>query len=135
MDDSSPNSSAKRILVVEDDQLLRELYIEILKQEGFTVDQAVDGAEGYNAMLKGGYDLVLLDIIMPHMDGLTVLSKLVKETPPLKPNKTVVILSNLGQDSAIAQAVSLGARSYLIKSDLTPDQVVAEVKRYLSEVN
>lgn len=136
MDDShNPVSSKKRILVVEDDQLLRDLYVDILRQEGFDVDQAVDGQEGYTAMHKGGYDLVLLDIIMPHMDGLTVLSKLVKETPPIKPNKAVVILSNLGQDSAIAQAVSLGARSYLIKSDLTPDQVVAEVKRYLNEVN
>lgn len=122
----------KRILIVEDDQLLRDLYIEILTSEGFQVESAADGQAGYDAMYQGGYDLVLLDVMLPKMDGLSILGKITNETPPLKPNGMVVILSNLGQDSAIAQAVNLGARGYLIKSDLTPDKVVAEVKKYLS---
>src|SRR5687767_11016689 len=121
-------SDKKRILVVEDDQYLRDLYVEILQNEGFAVDKAVDGEQGYMAMYNGGYDLVLLDIMLPKMDGLHILEKITKETPPMKPNGPVVILSNLGQDAAIAQGVALGARGYLIKSDHTPDQVIVKVK-------
>ena len=122
----------KKILVIEDDQYLRDLYVEILQMEGFDVEKAVDGEQGYMAMHNGGYDLVLLDIMLPKMDGLHILEKLVQETPPIRPNGPVVVLSNLGQDAAIAQAVSLGARGYMIKSDHTPDQVIAKVKEYLN---
>ena len=122
----------KKILVIEDEQILRDLYVIILKEAGFEVYQAADGPSGLEAMSKGGHDLVLLDIMLPGIDGLSILDKISKK-PPAQPNKIVVILSNLGQDSAIAQAVSLGARGYMIKSDYTPDQIVAEVKRYLSE--
>lgn len=120
----------KRVLIIEDDEMLRQLYIDILAQAGFTVDSAADGAEGFTKIQSGGYDLILLDIMLPHMDGLTILGKL-KTTPPVTPNKAIVVLSNLGQDTAISQAVSLGARGYMIKSDYTPDQVIAEVRRYL----
>jgi two-component system cell cycle response regulator len=122
----------KKLLVVEDDQYLRELYIDILEEEGFNVDYAVDGEEGYNKMHAGGYDLVLLDIMLPKMDGLKILEKLQRETPPVVPNKAVIVLSNLGQDGAIADAVSFGARGYMIKSDYTPDQVISKVKGYLA---
>lgn len=124
---------SKRILVVEDDQFLRDLYIDILQSAGFQVDHAPDGEAGYNMMKKGGYDLVLLDIMLPKLDGISILRKLSQETPPETPNQIVVILSNLGQESIIAEAVNLGARGYMIKSDLTPEQALNEVKRYLSE--
>lgn len=126
-------SVKKRILVVEDERYLRELYVEILQAEGYDVDQAIDGEEGYQALYKGGYDLVLLDIILPKMDGLKILQKLAKETPPQKPNGAVIVLSNLGQDTFIAEGVALGARGYMIKSDYTPDQIIAEVKNYLAQ--
>lgn len=126
-----PNYSGKRILIVEDDTYLRELYVDILKAEGFAVDQAADGEEGYQALYKGGYALVLLDIMLPKMDGLSILEKLSHETP-LAPNNAIVVLSNLGHDTAIAQAISLGARGYMIKSDYTPDQVITKVKSYLT---
>jgi DNA-binding response OmpR family regulator len=123
---------AKKLLVVEDDQYLRELYIDILEDEGYDVDHAVDGEEGYTKMHAGGYDLVLLDIMLPKMDGLKILEKLQKETPPTTPNKAVIVLSNLGQENAIADAVTYGARGYMIKSDYTPDQVISKVKGYLA---
>ena len=124
-------SSQKRILVVEDEKFLRELYFDILSGEGFAVDQASDGEEGYNKMHEGGYDVVLLDVMMPKMDGLAVLEKL-SLNAPTKPNGAIVILSNLEQDAAIAKGVTLGARGYMIKSDHTPDQVIAKVKSYLT---
>ncbi len=123
----------KKILVVEDDQYIRELYIDILEEEGFIIDHAVDGEEAYQKMHEGGYDLVLLDVMLPKMDGLKILEKLKKETPPILPNKAVVILSNLGQESAVANATTLGARGYMIKSDYTPDQVINKIKGFLSE--
>ncbi len=121
----------KRVLVVEDDQYIRELYIDILQDEGYDVDHAVDGEEGYTKMHAGGYDIVLLDIMLPKMDGIKILEKLKNETPPITPNKAVLVLSNLGQETIIANAVSLGAQGYMIKSDHTPDQVVNKVKEFL----
>ena len=129
---SDQPNPAKKILVVEDDHYLRELYIDILQDEGYDVDHAVDGDEGYQKMHEGGYDLILLDIMLPKIDGIKILEKLQKETPPVTPNKTVIMLSNLGQESVIAHAVTLGARGYMIKSDFTPDQVINKVKGYLT---
>lgn len=127
-------STVKKILVVEDDQYIRELYIDILLDEGYDVEHAVDGEEGYQKMHAGGYDLVLLDIMLPKMDGIKILEKLKNETPPVTPNGAIMVLSNLGQETIIANAVSLGARGYLIKSDHTPDQVILKVKEYLNPV-
>lgn len=133
MTDNTAQPAKKRILVVEDERYLRELYIEILQTEGYEVDCAADGEEGYQALYNGGYDLVLLDIILPKMDGLKILQKLARETPPKKPNGAIIILSNLGQDTFITEGVALGARGYMIKSDYTPDQIIAEVKNYLAQ--
>jgi two-component system, cell cycle response regulator len=122
----------KKILVIEDDQFIRELYIDILLDEGYNVEHAVDGEEGYQKMHAGGYDLVLLDIMLPKMDGIKILDKLKNETPPVIPNAAVLVLSNLGQETIIGNAISLGARGYLIKSDHTPDQVIQKVKECLA---
>jgi len=120
----------KRILVVEDEPYLRDLYLEILKEEGFKVDSASDGEEAYAKMKAGGYDLVLLDIMLPKMDGLEVLRKL-KENKLQNLNKAVLLLTNLGQETIISEGVSLGVRGYLIKSDYTPDNLVKEIKEAL----
>ena len=131
--ENTPTPPKKRILVVEDDQFLRDLYEEILVTAGFLVEKAVDGEDGYEMMKKGGYDLVLLDIMLPKMDGISILRKFHNEGPGLAPNKAVVILSNLGQESIIGEAINLGARGYMIKSDMTPEQALSEIRRYLSE--
>ncbi|MFA6512514.1 MAG: response regulator [Patescibacteria group bacterium] len=128
----TPPLPPQKILVVEDDQFLRDLYVDILTSAGYEVQQASDGEEGYKLIHQGGYDLVLLDIMLPKIDGISIL-KLAQATPPEKSNRHIVILSNLGQDSIIAEAVNLGARGYMIKSELTPEQALNEVKRYLSE--
>ena len=123
---------AQRILVVEDDQFLRELYNELLRDEGYDVDLAPDGEEGLAKILKGGYDLVLLDIMLPKIDGLEVLRRVKKQTTQT-PNGAVVLLTNLGQDSIIKEGFNLGASGYLIKSAMSPDQVLAEVKVFLNK--
>lgn len=128
--DAQP-TPVKKILIVEDDQYIRDLYVETLEDQGFYVENAEDGEEGYKKIFHGGYDLVLLDIMLPKMSGLTILQKIQKETPPMNPNGMIVILSNLGQETTIAKAIQLGARGYMIKSDYTPTQVIAKVREYL----
>ncbi len=120
-----------KILIVEDDEFLREVYVETLKDEGYTVDIAVDGSEGLEKIKQGGYDLVLLDIIMPKMDGLEVMRR-IKAEGNANPNKCIIFLTNLDKDEEIKEALKLGD-GYLIKSQLTPGDLLREVKVYLSK--
>ncbi len=123
-----------KILVVEDDQALRDLYVQILTSEGYLIDQAQDGQAGYDAASKGGYDLILLDLVMPKMDGLMVLEKL-HQLPTKPDNGLIVVLSNLGKDDVIGKAMELGASGYMIKSDYTPDKIIEQVKNFLDSKN
>jgi CheY-like chemotaxis protein len=121
-----------KILIVEDDQFLRDLYNELLTEAGYEITLAQDGEEGLEKASVGGFDLVLLDIMLPKMDGLEVLRRL-KENKPKFPNGPVVLLTNLGQDAIIKEGFSLGATGYIIKSAMTPDQVLDEVKVFLKQ--
>jgi DNA-binding response OmpR family regulator len=120
---------AKKILIIEDDQDIRELYSEVLRDAGFDVVEAVDGESGQEKALGGDYDLLLLDIMLPKIDGLEIL-KAVKGTEAVK-DKPVVLLTNLGRESIIKEGFALGADGYLIKSEYDPGQVVQEVERFL----
>ncbi|MBI4130578.1 response regulator [Candidatus Roizmanbacteria bacterium] len=124
----------QRILVVEDETFLRDLYIDILKEEGYEVDAAADGDEGFNKIHDGGYDLVLLDIVLPKRDGIQILRD-IKTNPPVKKNGGVLMLTNLGQEAVVSEGVALGVRGHIIKSDYTPDQLIVEIKRVLASNN
>jgi len=121
-----------KILVVEDDLFLRDLYCELLQDEGFYVDSASDGPEGFAKMKKGGWNMVLLDIVLPKMDGLEIMRRL-RDDPPKIPNGPVVFLTNLGKDEPIKEGFRLGGVGYLIKSQFTPDQVLIEIKNFLAK--
>lgn len=119
----------KRILVVEDDAFLRQIYTDTLKAENYEVESAVDGEDGFAKMKQGGFDLVLLDILMPKMNGFEVVEKL-KTDPEYKGNNKVIIyLTNLDNEADIKRALALG-NGYLIKSQITPGDLVKEVKMY-----
>lgn len=120
----------KKILIVEDDQFLREFYQELLQAEGYYVEIADNGEGGLKKIQDTEFDLVLLDIMLPKKDGLQVLRDL-KVTPSKSPNCSIVVLTNLGQDSVIKQCFELGAVGYLIKSALNPEQVLKEISAYL----
>jgi len=124
-------TSNKKILIVEDDQFLNELYAELLKDEGHRVDSAADGNQGYQKMKKGGYDLVLLDIMLPKMDGIDILKKLDKEKSLAK-NKKIVLLTNLSGEAVLKKKGRLEVDDYLVKSSLNPDQLIESLKKYLS---
>ena len=122
----------KKILLVEDDQFTRELYEEVLKDAGFEVNSAVDGLDGLAKIKIGGYDLILLDVMMPKMDGLDVLRSLINEPPAVK-NGPIVLLTNLTNDPVIDTAYGLNAKGHLVKSDITPGELVDHVKKYTDE--
>lgn len=126
------DNQQKKILIVEDDQFLREFYQELLTTEGYFIDVAADGEIGLAKMQSNEYNLVLLDLMLPKKDGVQILRDL-KKSPPKSPNITIVILTNLGQDVVIKECFDLGANGYLIKSALNPDQVLTEVKSYLNK--
>jgi DNA-binding response OmpR family regulator len=119
-----------KILIVEDDKFLRELIAKKLKNEGFDVVEAVDGEEGLKKIKEERPDLVLLDLILPGIDGFEVLAR-VKEDPNLA-QIPVIILSNLGQREEVERGLKLGARDYLIKAHFTPGEIVEKIKNILS---
>jgi DNA-binding response OmpR family regulator len=127
------NPKDKKILLVEDETDLRELYKMLLEDEGYRVDVAVDGREGNELVDKGGYDLVLLDIMLPFIDGLEILDRLNKSQSPTKQSpKTIVLLTNLAQDQTVAKALEFGVRGYMIKSDYNPEQLLEAVSDFLN---
>lgn len=120
----------KKVLVVDDDQYIRDIYREVLEGEKYQVETAVDGQEGLLKAQEGGYDLILLDAMMPKVDGLGVLKGL-KENPPKVENKAIILLTNLAHDKVIDEALQNGAKSYLIKSEMNPDQFLQNIKKFL----
>ena len=118
--------------MVEDEQRLSNIIKKGLLEEGYAVDVAYDGEEGQYLAESEEYDLIILDIMLPKMDGLEILRQL-RDKHPEKPNGPIVLLTNLGQDSIIKEGFNLGASGYLIKSAMNPDQVLSEVKVFLSK--
>lgn len=121
--------TAKKILLVEDEDFIRELYVRQLTKAGFQVKAAVDGPGGLEMLKAETFDLLLLDIMLPGMNGLQLLREF-KTQNPQSPMITI-LLTNLGQEAVIKEGFELGAQAYLIKASYTPDQVVQEVKNAL----
>lgn len=125
-----PNDTQKaRILVVEDDEFLRSLAAKRLDKEGFQVSAAVDGDSAIAAVKENRPDLVLLDLILPGINGFEVLQQLQKDES-LKAIP-VIVFSNLGQPDDIERAKSFGAVDYFIKSNLTLDDLMVKIKSHL----
>lgn len=119
-----------KILIVEDDRFLRMAYTYELTEEGFEVVTAVDGVEALSRMKEKVFDLVLLDILMPRMDGFEVLREIQKDETLKK--VPVIMLTNLGQEKDIKECRKLGAVDYFIKSDHALTVLVEKLKKYLA---
>jgi len=123
----SPN---KKILIIEDDKFLAKMLIRTLESHGYEIVVASNGKEGLMKASQGDADLILLDIMLPDIDGFDLLETIKKDD---KAKKTpVIIMSNLGQPEDIQQGRSLGAVDYLVKSDLSLDEVVEKVRKRLT---
>ena len=118
-----------KILVIEDDKFLNKLYSDQLRREGFEVSVAISGEEGLSKALNENPDLVILDIMLPKMDGFAVLIELKKDNATKK--IPVLMMTNLGQQADIDKGKQLGADDYIVKSSLTPSQVSEKIKAFL----
>jgi len=122
-----------KILLVEDDKMLADMYITKFTKEGLQVIRAEDGAEGLAMARKHKPDLILLDIIMPKLDGFAVLRELKQDKD--HQNMHVLLLTNLGQSEDVEKGHELGADDYFIKANHTPAEIVEKVKYMLTNIN
>lgn len=119
-----------KILLIEDEPSIRDLYSRQLIKAGYQVDPAEDGNKGLELLKADTYDLLLLDIMLPGINGLQVLREFKTQNP--NSQMKVILLTNLGQDTVIKEGFTLGANAYLIKASYTPDQIVTEVNNLLT---
>lgn len=122
---------AKKILIIEDEEIILDLIQKKLIKEGFAVSAARDGAEGLKAMRDEKPDLILLDVVMPELDGFGVMEEMQK-TPDLK-SIPVIIISNSGQPVEISRAQKLGVKDWLIKTEFDPQEVVDKVVKQIGK--
>jgi DNA-binding response OmpR family regulator len=121
----------KSILLVEDDEFLAELYATKLNLEGFEISLATDGEKGLKMIKEKKPDLILLDIILPKMDGFEIL-KVIKTDKTLK-RIPVILLTNLSQKDEVKRGLQLGADDYLIKAHFMPSEVVKKIKQTIGD--
>ena len=119
-----------KVLLIEDDLLIRDLYKYCLTQAGIDTIAAIDGEEGLRLAMEKP-DLILLDILLPKIHGIDVLKKL--KANSVTKNIAVVMLTNLGEEQVIKEAFQLGIKGYLVKVRLTPQQIVEHVKKFLQD--
>lgn len=121
---------AKRILLIEDDHILAEMFHDKFKRMGFEVDLALTAEQGLSFLKrKPKPDLILLDILLPRQDGIDFLKKF-KKMPKVS-DAPVVVISNYQDVKTIKQSYDLGIIEYLLKTDYTPAQLVEKIKKYL----
>ncbi|MCA9308141.1 MAG: response regulator [Patescibacteria group bacterium] len=119
-----------RVLIAEDETFLANAYRVKLEKEGMEVIIAKDGKEAFDLISTQTFNLIILDLIMPNIDGFNVLEKMSK-SPKLKV-MPVIVASNLGQQEDIDKAKSLGAQDFIIKSNISMSDLVAKVQSYLN---
>jgi len=120
-----------KILLIEDDSLLIDIYTTKFKQVGFEVSVAEEGVKAFESIKEMQPDVILLDIVLPHMDGWDILKKLQEQEATRE--IPVFVLSNLGQKEEIEKGLKLGAKKYLIKAHYTPSEIVEEIEKFLQE--
>lgn len=122
----TPNQNKKLVLLVEDDPFLSNILMMKLQKEGLNVIHAVDGDDALTKLNEGDYEMVLLDLILPKKNGFEVLETMRQDVR--FENTPVIIVSNLGQDSDMEKARSLGVIDYIVKERLSIDDLVNKVK-------
>ncbi len=123
----------KKILLVEDDPFLIDIYQTKLENSGFEVEVAENGEKALELLKEKVFDSMLLDIVLPRIDGWKILEEIKKmkeEKKDLEKMK-IIVWSNLGEKEDVKKALSLGVTSYLIKANFTPSEVVREIEKLL----
>lgn len=120
---------AQKILIIEDEELLAQMYEKKLTLEGFICFTADNGDDGLKLATEIKPDLILLDIMMPNKDGLTTLEE-IRNIPDLK-TIPVIMLTNVSENNYVARAKTLGAKDYIVKSNTDPSGVVEKIRKFL----
>lgn len=123
--------SKGKILIIEDDRYISKMYQLKLSLEGYEVQVAENGKQGVDKIKEMMPNIILLDILMPELDGFEVL-KIAKSDEATK-NIPVLIMSNLGQEDHIQKGMQMGAIGYIVKSQYTPSKVVEKIKETLEK--
>jgi two-component system, OmpR family, alkaline phosphatase synthesis response regulator PhoP len=119
----------KKILIIEDDPNLKEVFVKIFERENFEVIEASNGEDGLRKAFREHPDLVILDMLMPKMDGLTMLKQLRRDN--WGHSAPVIILTNVDDAEKMAEALELGVDEYLLKSKWKPEDIVGKVKNLI----
>ena len=119
----------KKILLIEDETNIRALYAEILREDGYEVTEVAGGMDGLKIAQEKDWDLLLLDIMLPTLDGIKLLRK-IKSQPALN-IKPVVVVSNLGDENVKKTCMELGVKEFLVKAEVKPDDILLTVKKYV----
>lgn len=122
-----------KILVAEDELMMRDLVVRKLTANGFDVKIAADGKEALDVWRAEGPDVVLLDLVMPEMDGFEVLKIVRSEQNPNLANTPVIVLSNLWSNEDILKAQNLKIQGYLVKAYYTPEDILQKVKEVIKK--
>ena len=130
-----PEQKQRKIIVMEDDVAMAEIVTHKLESKGFSVKHASDGAEGWKMIQENAPDLVLLDLMMPEMDGFQVLEKIRDNANDKIKNLPVIVLSNLWSNKDILRTQSLRADEYMVKAYFTPDDILAKIEEVLKKHN
>lgn len=117
-----------KVLLVDDDPFIADMYTLKLREANFEVALATDGKKGLEMIRHGGYDAILLDIVLPLMDGFAILQELRREKTDHPP---IILLTNLGQKEDVDRGLALGAVDYVIKAHFTPTEVVEKLQQAL----
>lgn len=123
----------KKIALIEDDKILSDTLYESLKDSGFDVSRAFDGEEGLRLVETEKPDLVLLNILLPKLDGLAVAKKL--KSDPLTADIPIIILTVLEKAEPVAAALESGVYDYIVKADFKAEEIVARVKEKLGDLS
>jgi DNA-binding response OmpR family regulator len=123
----------KKILCIEDEQFIGELYARALEKVGYSVKVVADGEEGLHEAVNGDYDIILLDIMLPTMNGVDMLYKMKSPhvIPPMK--SKIIITTNLDQKEDVKKEVESLADGYLIKAEVTPKELVTYIEQVISQ--
>jgi len=119
----------KKILIAEDDFFIRDIYSKVFSLSGYDVQVAIDGVDAFEKIKAQVYDMILLDIMMPRMTGIDVL-KNVRALSTTSKDTPIFIITNLGQQNVIEEAFKLGMDGYILKSQVSPQQIVDEINNY-----
>jgi len=120
---------SKRVLIIEDETNIRAMYADVLREAGYEVLEEAEGKHGLDQTINGDWDLLLLDIMLPKLDGIELLKRIQLDSRTKE--KPVIVLTNLDDNRIRDTCLGLGVKEFLVKSNVIPSEIVLTVKKYV----